>query len=176
MIQEFTCCLLQCPLSPFTHTSHHIVHYHIGVCVTGCGMDQRHQCATKQTVGMALFVASSRDTSTDEIKHPPNTSHIHHTIFTLRDMHNNKLTTCGLILTNCTCLRLLVGVLYSKHKFQITLMYIRNILQGTACEALVNNSTSVIITLVMGLTAFDLDYILSILCSSFLCCLVTCGN
>ena len=69
-----------------------------------------------------------------------------------------------------------MGVLYSKHKSQIIVMYIRNVLQGTACEALVNNSTSVIITLVMDLTLFDLDYILCILCSSLLCHFVTCGN
>ena len=26
------------------------------VCVTGCGVDQKHQCAIRQTLGMALFV------------------------------------------------------------------------------------------------------------------------
>ena len=63
----------------FNTHSHHSLTLHITlftttlVCATGCGVDQRQQCATRQTLGVALFVASSRDTSADKIKHSPNT-------------------------------------------------------------------------------------------------------
>ena len=112
MTQEVTCCFLPHPLSPFTHPPHHITLFSTTlVLVTGCGMDQRHQCATRHTLGGHCLLASSRDTSTAKWNTYP-TPHIYVTPYS-RDMqqtHNMR------ILTNYIRVYLLVVACYCKHK------------------------------------------------------------
>ena len=64
------------PLSPFTHPPHHIRLFTTTlVCVwQGVGWIKGTSVPLNKPWGMALFVASSRDTSIAKIKHPPNNS------------------------------------------------------------------------------------------------------